>query len=77
METYVNFTGVFLRAVVEFWGAAMKPKLLEKETYIQVFHQKTLFLDFHLPVGVFTNFAECIVFQSAVFLRLDIFLALV
>lgn len=32
METYVNFTRMFLRAVVEFWGAAIKLKLLEKET---------------------------------------------
>lgn len=34
MKTFVNFTRMFLRAKVEFWGAAMKPKLFEKETYI-------------------------------------------
>lgn len=34
MKTFVNFTRMFLRAEVEFWGAVMKPKLFEKETYI-------------------------------------------
>lgn len=34
MKTFVNFTRMFLRAEVEFWGAAMKAKLLEEETDI-------------------------------------------
>jgi len=32
MEVFVNFTRVFLRALVEFCRAAVNPKLLEKFT---------------------------------------------
>lgn len=43
----------------------------------KLFLQETLFLDFEYSVYVFISFAECMVFHSAVLLRLEIFLALV
>lgn len=42
----------------------------------KLFLQENLFLDFETSVYIFINFAECIVFHSAMLLRLEIFLAL-
>lgn len=55
MEIYVNFTRMFLRALVDFWRAAMNPKLLEKFT----FYKRSLFQAFP-PRDFISIFSLCI-----------------
>lgn len=51
-------------------GSCYETQVIEKETYINA-------NDFIFRLDIFINFAECMVFHSTVFLRLDTFLALV